>query len=94
MGFAFVAWRSWKFADDRLSLWALAWVVGTYAPFFPASMLSHRISYIFYFLPTMAAVSVATAVMLRRSNLPQIVMWGFLLAVAIGFVSYFPIRRF
>jgi predicted membrane-bound dolichyl-phosphate-mannose-protein mannosyltransferase len=92
--FAFAGWRAWKFADDRVSLWTIAWVVGTYAPFFPASMLSHRISYIFYFLPTMAGVSVGSALLLRKSGLPQIVIWAFLAATLIGFIGYFPIRRF
>lgn len=94
MAVAFAAWRVWKFASDRVSLWALAWVFGTYAPFYPASLISHRISYIFYFLPTMAGIAIAIALLLRRSTLPQIVTWGFLLGVAIGFIGYYPIRRF
>ena len=64
-GMTYVFWRAWRFRD-RLSLWAAAWIVATYLPYYPLAMLEHRISYIYYFLPTLPAVSVT-----RR----QIVPW-------------------
>ncbi len=91
LGLSWAVWRAWR-CRDPLALWVVVWVLATYAPFFPLAMLQHRVSYIFYFLPTLPAVVVGVAQLVRQSGLPRLVQWGYLGGVALGFVAYFPFR--
>jgi dolichyl-phosphate-mannose-protein mannosyltransferase len=92
LGICYAAWRYWT-SGSRLALWVVVWFAATYLPFYPPAMISHRISYIFYFLPTMPAVAAGLALLLREAGLPRVVLWGYLLMVLVGFIGYFPFQN-
>jgi 4-amino-4-deoxy-L-arabinose transferase-like glycosyltransferase len=88
----FTAWFAWT-RRDGTSLWALSWAAANFLPYLLLSVISNRIMYLYYFLPTVPAVAAAIAVLLLRSRLPRFVLWGFLVLYVIGFLAYFPFRQ-
>jgi hypothetical protein len=88
---AYAVWRMVRYRDT-LALWVVAWIIATYLPFFPLAIVQHRISYIFYFLPTLPAVAVAGAMFVRDRRAPRLTLWVYLCAVLLGFATYFPFR--
>ncbi len=91
LAIGYAAYAAWRFRTDGAFL-ALALFVAAYAPFWPAALLAHRISYIFYFLPAIPAVALAAAQFLHAPQTPRLVRWAFLGAVLLGFYGYFPFR--
>ena len=90
--FSYVAWRAWRFRD-ALSLWALAWVVGTYLSYYPLVLFADRTTYIFYILPAVPAIAIAVAQALRQTGFPRVVVCGYFVGLAIAFVDYYPFRH-
>ena len=93
LGIAYSVYRAWQY-NDRVGVWAAAWFAATFGPFVITSLMTDRISYIFYILPTIPAFAIGLALLLRRGRLGQIVLWGFIIAFVVGFIGYYPIRRF
>ena len=92
-GLAFVGYAWWRRRPEAgLGALALAWFACTYAPFYGATLLGQRISYLFYFLPTLPAVALAGSAFLLKSGLPRPVVWAYLAAVLLGFYGYFPFK--
>jgi dolichyl-phosphate-mannose-protein mannosyltransferase len=51
---AYMAYRAWK--KDSAGLFGVAWFIGTYLVWIPLSLVTNRVSFIFYFLPTVPAI--------------------------------------
>ena len=86
LGIGYAVWRAVR-CRDAVALWAVVWIAATYVPFYPLALVQHRISYIFYFLPTLPAVTVAVALFVRHSGLPRVAQWTYVGAVLLGFAA-------
>jgi len=80
----------WK--KDNSSLFILAWFSCTYLPFYPMSIIGHRISYIFYFLNTIPSVCAAVTSLILDQRPPKILIGVYLIAVIVGFILLFPFK--
>jgi predicted membrane-bound dolichyl-phosphate-mannose-protein mannosyltransferase len=76
----------------RLATWAVVWMAANYLPFVYLGGVSHRISYLYYILPTIPAFAIAAALLLMRMSLPRLASWVFLGASLLAFAAYFPFR--
>ncbi len=92
IAFLFTGWLAWK-RHSRLATWSLVWAGANYLPYVALALLSQRVTYLYYFLPVIPALAVATALTLRRSGLPRFVTVGYLAAYLAAFVAYFPFRQ-
>ena len=88
----FAIWSAWR-RRNRLALWALIWMGANYLPYVALALVSNRITYIYYFLPVIPALSAVVALLLLRSGLPRAVQLGFVAAYLVGFAAYFPFRQ-
>jgi dolichyl-phosphate-mannose-protein mannosyltransferase len=88
----YAGWR-WVRLKDRLACWSVVWASGVFFPYVFLSVVSHRISYLFYALPLVPAYSVAAALMLWHEGFPRACRWGFAVALLLGFAAYFPFRN-
>jgi predicted membrane-bound dolichyl-phosphate-mannose-protein mannosyltransferase len=88
---AYAAHSAWQRRDDH-SFMSLGLFVATYLPYWPAALLAQRISYIFYFLPTIPAIALGMAGFLYDPALPRVIRWSFIGAFLIGWYGYFPFR--
>ena len=64
----------------------------TYLPFYAAAIIGQRISYLFYFLPTLPAVALASSYFLHGTPVPRVVRWAYVAAVLLAFYGYFPFK--
>jgi dolichyl-phosphate-mannose-protein mannosyltransferase len=87
------AWTRAREARDPLAAWALVWMAASYLPLVALAVVSNRVMYIYYALPVVPGLAIATTVLLRRASLPRIVAWGYLAAMAAAFVASFPFRQ-
>jgi predicted membrane-bound dolichyl-phosphate-mannose-protein mannosyltransferase len=92
-GIGYALWRAWRFREP-LALWIVAWVAGTYLPYYVLALVSDRIPYLYYFLPTLPAAAAGIALLFWQSGLPRFVTVAYLAVVLLGFLGYFPFPTF
>jgi dolichyl-phosphate-mannose-protein mannosyltransferase len=92
IAFLFTGWLARK-RRSRLATWSLIWGGANYLPYVALALFSQRVTYLYYFLPVIPALAVATALTLRRSGLPRFVTLGYLAAFLATFFAYFPFRQ-
>jgi len=78
---------------DNSALFVLVWFCCTYLPFYPMSVIGHRISYIFYFLNTIPSVCAAVTSLILDQRPPKILIGIYLIAVIAGFILLFPFKK-
>jgi hypothetical protein len=64
-----------------------------FLPYLALTVVSHRISYLFYALPLVPVYAVAITLLLWHEGLPRAPRWWFLDAMALGFAAYFRVPR-
>jgi 4-amino-4-deoxy-L-arabinose transferase-like glycosyltransferase len=77
---------------DRLATLGAAWCVGTFAPFLFASVVSHRISYLYYMVIVMPGVYIVTTRLFANRRLGTAAAIGWAIALIYGFVDLYPLR--
>ena len=85
-------WLAWR-TGHRLAQWAVFWIAATFVPYVLLVAFANRQAFLTYMLPTVPALAVCAALFLRRTSLPRIVTWFYLVATVIAFVVYFPFRQ-
>ncbi|MCL2450372.1 MAG: glycosyltransferase family 39 protein [Polyangiaceae bacterium] len=83
--------RTWA-GTSRIAAFAIASLVANYAPVFAAWAIVHRMSYIYYMVPSMPAI--VCAITLAATKLPRYFQWCFVAAMLYGFVFSFPFHYF
>ncbi|HEY8741595.1 MAG TPA: glycosyltransferase family 39 protein [Chloroflexota bacterium] len=81
-------------SDNRNALLALVWFALAYLPFLPATVLDRRIAYIYYMLPAVPAIALASAELFADPRIPRSVTIGYIVAILYGFAGYFPFAGF
>jgi predicted membrane-bound dolichyl-phosphate-mannose-protein mannosyltransferase len=89
---AYAAYSYVRQKKDDLTLLSVIWFIVTYLPYYPAVLASHRVTYIFYFLPTIPAVCAAIAYMIADQKPPRLVVLFYLGVVLLSFYFLFPFK--
>jgi dolichyl-phosphate-mannose--protein O-mannosyl transferase len=78
---------------DDCSFLVVALFVTTFGPFLVGALAAHRISYIYYFLPTIPAVAIGASQFFYAGTVSRVVRWTYIGAVLLGFYVYFPFLK-
>jgi len=89
---AYAGYSYLRQSKDDLTLLSVVWFIVTYLPFYPAVLVGHRVTYLFYFLPTIPAVCAAVAHMIADQNPPKLVVLFYLGVVIVSFYFLFPFK--
>jgi hypothetical protein len=77
---------------NDLALLSLIWFLVTYIPYYPAVLFGNRVTYLFYFLPTIPSVCIAISYMIADQNPPKLVVLFYLGVVLVSFYLMFPFK--
>jgi len=78
---------------SRIAIFTATWFALTYLPFYPMSIIGHRIMYLFYFLPALPSVCLSVSYLFLDRRTDRIVLLAYSFAVLLGFVMLFPFRQ-
>jgi dolichyl-phosphate-mannose--protein O-mannosyl transferase len=94
----FSIFRIAKRRSSSVDYLLLAWIGGTYLPWFYVSLVVHRIVYAFYFINTVPALCLGIPHLARSvapsSRIEKIILAAWLVLVVGFFFSYFPVNIF
>lgn len=88
----YAVYSSYK-KGSRAALFTSTWFALTYLPFYPMSIIGHRIMYLFYFLPALPGVCLSVSYLFLDRRTDRIVLLAYSFAVLLGFVMLFPFRQ-
>jgi len=88
--FAAVA-AAWRKGDEVAAVGA-CWCLGTFVPFALESLLSGRISYIYYMVVVLPGVYLVTARLFSPKRMPLAATLGWVVALVYGFLHLYPLR--
>jgi len=89
----FGIWAAWR-KRDSVAGFALIWAAASFVPLVALAAIGHRVMYLYYALPVIPALAMLAAVFICRVRLPRPVVLVYLVAMALGFLVYFPFRGF
>lgn len=87
----FAAWKAWT-RGSALAAWSLVWMGANYLPYVLLSLLSNRITYFYYVLPTIPGLAIATALFVAAPRVPRLAKWAYVAATVALFFAYLPFR--
>jgi len=88
----YAAYSYLKHTKDELALLSVVWFIVGYLPYYPAVLIGHRVTYVFYFLPVIPAVCSAIAYMIADQKPPRLVVLFYLGVVLLSFYFLFPYK--
>ena len=88
----FTGWYAWR-TGNALARWSVAWAAANYLPYVFLAVVTHRITYIYYFLPVVPAVGGRDRDPAARAACRGSSCGGSSLAYLVGFAAYFPFRQ-
>lgn len=85
------AWRQRSHSSSLVSL-SLSWLACTYLPFYVSTLLSRRISYLFYILPSIPSIVLLGALFLSILSPRRLYIGIYLTAVLLAYFGTFPFK--
>lgn len=75
-----------------LTLLSIVWFAVTYLPYYPATIIDQRVTYLFYLLAAVPAICAAIAHMIMDQSPPKLVVLFYLGVVLLAFYFMFPFK--
>jgi predicted membrane-bound dolichyl-phosphate-mannose-protein mannosyltransferase len=93
----YMTWRAFKGSDA--GLFGMAWFIGTFVLWIPISMATNRVSFIFYFYPTMGALCIGLGMALtelihwvaHKRKLVKIPIWTGISVIILAHLANFVV---
>jgi Dolichyl-phosphate-mannose-protein mannosyltransferase len=89
-------WNAFK--KNNASIFIVCWIIGTWVVWIPLYLATHRITYIFYYLPTIGAIAMGTALIityfLRRIDKKAGGFWKHVMMLSVASFLLFHLLSF